>query len=87
MILSAGYRLWIGEATTSDRFADGAAEVRRLRRLRQVADAVDAYGVLLCTSAAAFSERTVGRATAELTLWGREPEYLVGVPTASAMSW
>jgi hypothetical protein len=54
-----GGRLWVGEATVQDRLETSAAdEQERLARFGQVVSVLDAYGVILATSAAEFSERT-----------------------------
>jgi hypothetical protein len=58
IVISDGYRLWVGEATASDGFATGNAEVLRLRELMQLADAVDAYGVVSVTSQQALRDIT-----------------------------
>lgn len=56
-----GSELWIGEATIADRLEDtSAAEVERLERLKESAQALCARGVLLVTTRDAFSERTKG---------------------------
>jgi hypothetical protein len=54
-----GARLWIGEATIRDRFRDsGGEEHLRLQRFAEVADLLNAHGVIFATSAAAFADRT-----------------------------
>lgn len=50
---SDGYRLWIGEASTTPEF-----EPERLGFLAELAAALDAYGVLLATSKPRWSEAT-----------------------------
>lgn len=87
IIASEGYRLWIGEATTRNRFGEGAAEHRRFERLAAVAGAFDAWGVLLCTSQPTFSDATVDRARQLLRRRGQEPRFVTRVSLASAARW
>jgi hypothetical protein len=63
--------LWVGEATTRDRFADGGgAEQERLDLIHRLADALNARHVVLATSQT-FRETTRNEATTRL----RSPWY------------
>jgi hypothetical protein len=67
IVLAQGSRLWIGEVTKSDRFEqDGGKQHKRFERLAQVADLLDAYGIVLATSQPGFWDRVVGQANALL---------------------
>jgi hypothetical protein len=62
-----GYRLWIGEAKTSGRFESG-----RLPFIAELASLLDAYGVLLATSAARWPPATRDEAQSAFTdFWPR----------------
>ena len=51
IVITDGFDLWVGEATTKARLeGTNAKELQRLRRLRAAAEALSARGVLLITS-------------------------------------
>jgi hypothetical protein len=59
IIASWGTDLWVGEATSSDRFEQNAAEQSlRFSRLKDFADKLSARGLLFVTEAAGFTEQT-----------------------------
>jgi hypothetical protein len=54
-----GGDLWLGEAFTADRYEPTKKREReRLERLREIAEVLNARGVILATAADALSERT-----------------------------
>jgi len=61
IVVSDGYRLWLGEATTSDRFGTRNEELLRFGELAQLAHALDAYGVMTVTSQAEVRSASAGR--------------------------
>jgi hypothetical protein len=59
IIATWGAELWVGEATGADKLArTNAAEVTRLRKLKEVAHVLSARGVLFVTTAETFRTRT-----------------------------
>ena len=71
-----GYRLWIGEAKTSGRF-----ESERLRFIAELASLLDAYGVLLATSAARWPPPTRDEANSIFSGSWPRLRMVEGVPT------
>jgi hypothetical protein len=58
IVASWGSELWLGEATAVHNLGSQNAERKRLRRLKQVAGLVNAYGVLFVTESEQFGEPT-----------------------------
>jgi hypothetical protein len=62
VVASWGSELWLGEATTRDRFENtNADELERLELLRETAIALNATGIVLVTTQAQFGSSTRGR--------------------------
>jgi hypothetical protein len=68
ILVSAGCRLWIGEATKTGNFDED-----RLKKVAHLANLVDAYGVLLITSKASWPTATQAATTAAFS--GRWPQF------------
>lgn len=85
IVLCDGYRLWIGEASKTDRFEQsGPAQYKRLMELKARAEMLGAYGVLLATTSAAFWDKLKAQALSPDLFGGPWPRLVllegVGLP-------
>jgi hypothetical protein len=58
IVATWGSELWLGEATADDKLGTARSEMRRLRRLKLVAELLSARGILFVTESERFSDRT-----------------------------
>ncbi len=78
IVLSDGYRLWIGEATSSDRLEKSAAkQQQRLVELKEHAEMLGAYGVVLATTAPAFWHKVRAQAQSQALFGGPWPRLVL----------
>jgi len=63
-VVADGADLWVGEAFSNDRYAEGEAEVARLAQLAGIAELLNARGIVLATAANALRATSVERAAA-----------------------
>ncbi len=78
LVLSDGYRLWIGEATTTDRFEQsGPAQYKRLMELKAHAEMLGAYGVLLATTSTTFWAKLKAQAQSPELFGGAWPRLIL----------
>jgi hypothetical protein len=78
IVVSDGYRLWVGEATSSDRLAKSSSDQHeRLVELKAHAEMLGAYGVVLATTAPAFWDKLRAQAKSPALFGGPWPRLLL----------
>jgi hypothetical protein len=78
IVLSDGYRLWIGEATSADRLEKSSSKQhQRLLKLKSHAEMLGAYGVVIATSAPVFWDKLRAQAQSQALFGGTWPQLLI----------